>query len=207
MNIICFWINNPDGWSKSGCSGHDRCNYFDNGWQCWGFAVKIAYDYCNQYSRTWERPADNEAAFKAAINKVKHGDIIRYKYGSIYYSVFVIYVSGDDIYVAECNWDYPTTVCGIKWNRKLSKATLKGSWGDSRPRNDSGILTGDLPSSYSYVEKAPFEAIPPKIVVNETTIKCPVDVDVYNSDGHLVAPGLCDNKAEKARYALGSRKR
>ena len=186
------WINNPDGWSNSGCIGHDRCNSFNGGSQCWGFAVKIAYDYYNQYSSTWERSADNADSYKAELDTVKAGDIIRYKHNSIYHSVFVIYSEDDDIYVAECNWDSPTTVCGIRWDRKISKTTLKESWDDSRPRDEYGILTGGSPSSYSYIEKAPFEAVPPNIIVNQTVIKCPVDVDIYNSDGYLVAQVIND---------------
>ena len=104
-------INDPDGYTDTPCAdGHsDRlCTYFDGTCQCHGFSLKLAYDLFGIHASCWERHYD--------INKVKAGDLIRYRNR---HTVMVTGVYSTYFTVADCNWLYH---CGIEWDRRMEKS-------------------------------------------------------------------------------------
>lgn len=100
--------------------GDVDCNYFDGGQECLGFARRLYYEY---YGYCAPREGND-----LNINNLQAGDILTYyqdnqdinpTYG---HTVWVTGVSGDTIYIAECNWG---NTCKIDWNQRfLSKSAV-----------------------------------------------------------------------------------
>ena len=112
--------NNPDGYTSSPCShAHGNCSYSGscgcnsfNGIaiQCYGFALKLGYDYYGSNPKTdWGRAYN--------LDNLKPGDIVNYNGDG--HTVFVIGVNGNDVTVAECNRDGH---CRIDWGRHINKS-------------------------------------------------------------------------------------
>ncbi len=123
--------NNPNGYTSKACTHHDSgceydggcgCNSFNSAIQCMGYAYKCAYDvtgyYCTSGSGGW-----SSSSYSSKIDNVKAGDVIRYRNDT--HSVYVIGVSGDTVYITDCNWDHH---CIIRWDASVSKSTLKSSF-------------------------------------------------------------------------------
>lgn len=136
--------NNAGGYTWTPCdhhtgnctySGSCGCNSYKGvAIQCMGFAYQVAslaYD-CDPRSE-W---SSNYSA--TALNRLKAGDIVRYKNNG--HSIFVLGVSGDTVTYADCNSDHR---CIIKWDQVTTKATLR--------------------STFTYVKAAPYalpDAVP-----------------------------------------------
>lgn len=87
------------------------CNRFDGGWQCWGYARKLAYEYYGVRFSSRPRCYD--------LSKLKAGDIVRFYVGPYYHSIWVTGIEGDSVTYTDCNW-YGT--CQIRWGTmKISK--------------------------------------------------------------------------------------
>lgn len=129
--------NNANGYTDHECTGHKYCNYFiHNGtkWssQCMGFAQQLAYLYSGSDpidGDGWRlvKYRDNHDAYFEAIDNAKTGDVITYYEPTSTaqaktHTVFVTEVSGDTLYLAECNYGGP---CVIHWGRTMTKAKLK----------------------------------------------------------------------------------
>ena len=129
--------NNANGYTNHECTGHKYCNYFiHNGtkWssQCMGFAQQLAYLYSGSDpidGDGWRlvKYRDNHDAYFEAIDNAKTGDVITYYEPTSTaqaktHTVFVTEVSGDTLYLAECNYGGP---CVIHWGRTMTKAKLK----------------------------------------------------------------------------------
>ena len=129
--------NNANGYTNHECTGHKYCNYFiHNGtkWssQCMGFAQQLAYLYSGSDpidGDGWSlvKYRDNHDAYFKAIDNAKTGDVITYYEPTSTaqaktHTVFVTEVSGDTLYLAECNYGGP---CVIHWGRTMTKAKLK----------------------------------------------------------------------------------
>lgn len=129
--------NNANGYTNHECTGHKYCNYFiHNGtkWssQCMGFAQQLAYLYSGSDpidGDGWRlvKYRDNHNAYFEAIDNAKTGDVITYYEPTSTaqaktHTVFVTEVSGDTLYLAECNYGGP---CVIHWGRTMTKAKLK----------------------------------------------------------------------------------
>ena len=129
--------NNANGYTNHECTGHKYCNYFiHNGtkWssQCMGFAQQLAYLYSGSDpidGDGWKlvKYRDNHDAYFEAIDNAKTGDVITYYEPTSTaqaktHTVFVTEVSGDTLYLAECNYGGP---CVIHWGRTMTKAKLK----------------------------------------------------------------------------------
>ena len=118
---------NPCNHHTGNCtySGSCGCNSYDGvAIQCMGFAYQLAslaYD-CDPRG---EWSTNNSTA---ALNKLKAGDIVRYKNNS--HSIFVIGVSGDTVTYADCNSDRH---CKIKWDQTTTKANLKSTFTYVKP--------------------------------------------------------------------------
>ncbi len=135
--------NNENGYTSSPCPNHDTtatCNCFSQwtSWQCMGFAYKLAWDISGTNAHYW-----NISYNKDSINTVKAGDCIRYNNDG--HTVFVIGVSGDTVTVAECNWG---ANCIIKWDRTISKSTLKSSF-TWRRSSDAIVIQGGGDITYT----------------------------------------------------------
>ena len=96
------------------------CNFFDGGQQCLGFARRLYYEY---YGYCAPREGND-----LNINNLQAGDILTYYQDNQYidptygHTVWVTGVSGDTIYIAECNWG---NTCKIDWNQRfLSKSAI-----------------------------------------------------------------------------------
>ena len=115
--------NNPDGYTSTPCTCHGRghdlyggcdCNSFSSSIQCYGFAMKLAYDYYGSKPWSWNIVYN--------LNTVKAGDYIRYKNDG--HSIWVTAVNGDTITFVDCNY---TGKCQIRWEGTLSKSTIRSS--------------------------------------------------------------------------------
>lgn len=104
--------------SSSYYVGKYDCNYFDGGWQCFGFARKLGYDAYGKRVSTWSTTT--------SLSGLKAGDVIRYKTGSGEHSIFVISVSGSTVTVGECNWRQSNSEgsCVIHWGRKVNLSSI-----------------------------------------------------------------------------------
>lgn len=96
--------------SSSYYVGKYDCNYFDGGWQCFGFARKLGYEAYGKRVSTWSTTT--------SLSGLKAGDVIRYKHGNGEHSIFVISVSGSTVTVGECNWGSGN--CIIHWGRTVN---------------------------------------------------------------------------------------
>ncbi len=164
--------NNPNGWTDTPCSCHGRsacvsdkygdcrCNYFDGGVQCFGFAYKLAYDAYGSYASGWS---------SGNMSSLKAGDVIRYKNDG--HSIWVTAVNGDTITYADCNSDTYGNTCIIRWNKTISKSTVSKtlSWIKSAPYELSGSSSPSYYVDTSYV--TPFYA----------TVNSSSDVQAYDS--------------------------
>lgn len=129
--------NNADGYTNHECTGHNYCNWFiHNGikWssQCMGFAHQLAYLYSGRdpisgsgWSILWYK--NDNAAYRSAIDNVKTGDVITYYESTSTsakktHTVFVTGVSGETVYLAECNYGGR---CVIHWGRTMTKTQFK----------------------------------------------------------------------------------
>lgn len=129
--------NNADGYTDHECTGHNYCNWFmHNGtkWssQCMGFAHQLAYLYSGRdpisgsgWSILWYK--NDNAAYRSAIDNVKTGDVITYYESTSTsakktHTVFVTDVSGETVYLAECNYGGR---CVIHWGRTMTKTQFK----------------------------------------------------------------------------------
>ncbi len=120
--------NNPGGYTTTPCTHHNGCSYngscgcnaYDGvAIQCLGFAYQLAslaYD-CDPRAE-WSANYNS-----SAVNKLKAGDIVRYKYNS--HSIFVTAVDGNTVTYADCNSDLR---CQIKWDQTVTKSQLKASF-------------------------------------------------------------------------------
>lgn len=99
--------------------GKYDCNYFDGGWQCFGFARKLGYDAFGTKVSTW--------SVHSSVANIKPGDVIRFWSPDTDqtngHSVFVIGVSGSIITVGEANlYNDP---CKIRWGHSYD---LSSAW-------------------------------------------------------------------------------
>ena len=120
--------NNPLGYTWTPCYHHGGCTYSGScgcnsyegkAIQCMGFAYQLAslaYD-CDPRSE-WDTNYST-----AALNKLKAGDIVRYRNSS--HSIFITAVDGDNVTYVDGNWD---NHCQIQWGKTITKATLKSSF-------------------------------------------------------------------------------
>ncbi len=136
-------VNNPDGYTSVACTDHNtnhngmygigpRCNMFTTpgshmqGYQCYGFANKLAYDLTGFDPEvqtpggyvTYRVSAGDGKALQYLNNSLKTGDVIRY----YSHSVFVTAVSGETVYVADCNFG---GTCLIRWDAPMSKSEFR----------------------------------------------------------------------------------
>ena len=133
--------NNQDGWTDIPCPKHNgycgtarqSCNgYAPDGeelsYQCWGYADKLGYDVSGfDPQRHGEPDGWVKLYYKASLNDLKAGDIVRFnKYGNSTYahSIYVTKVDGDTVTYSDCNYD---GTCVIRWDQTISKSTLR-SW-------------------------------------------------------------------------------
>ncbi len=120
--------NKPGSYTWNPCTHHGGCAYsgscgcnsYDGmAIQCMGFAYQLAslaYD-CDPRGE-WSANYNT-----SALNKLKAGDIVRYKNNG--HSIFIIGVSGDTVTYADCNSDLH---CKIKWDQTTTKASLKATF-------------------------------------------------------------------------------
>ena len=109
------------------CSAHGisvgqggyTCNYFDDGFQCYGFANKLFYEVFGEYCSQCRRYYD--------VNEIRPGDHVRCgnSMGGLH-SVMVVSRDGDIITVAEANVG---GTCLIRWGREIDIRELDMKWG------------------------------------------------------------------------------
>ncbi|MBO4419731.1 MAG: S-layer homology domain-containing protein [Oscillospiraceae bacterium] len=134
-------FNNQDGWTEIPCPKHNgycgtskqSCNgYAPEGeelsYQCWGYADKLGHDVsgCDPQKLS-EGDSWKKLYYKASLNNLKAGDIIRFnRYGNSKYAhtIYVTAVSGDTITYTDCNFDGS---CVIRWDQTISLSTVR-SW-------------------------------------------------------------------------------
>ncbi|MCR5460166.1 MAG: leucine-rich repeat domain-containing protein [Acetatifactor sp.] len=125
--------NNPEGTTDTPCGRHSKvseqnktCNYVmvhgRSTNQCWGFANLLSDKLYGTYFDSWTNDRD--------LENVKPGDVLQYgyDYGVTGHTVMVLAISGDDVYVVDCNSD---DHCIIRWNGIVSKKFI-----DSKMRSD-----------------------------------------------------------------------
>ena len=127
-------VNNQDGYTSTPCPQHktvgtskQTCNGFAPGgtqlsWQCMGYAEKLGYDSTGFNPRV-NANGWSTSTSSSALNNLKAGDIVRYKNNG--HSIFVTAVNGDTVTYTDCNSDGH---CIIRWDQKISKATLRASF-------------------------------------------------------------------------------
>lgn len=111
--------------TKNPCTGHYTesvkgdydCNYFDEGYQCHGFASMLFYEIFGV--RQSEMKKHNKAPFN-----IKPGDLVRVKNDS--HSVIVLSVKGERFTVAECNVHVNNEAesCKIRWGESYRKSDI-----------------------------------------------------------------------------------
>ena len=138
-NLGCgMKYNNQDGWTETPCPKHNgycgtakqSCNgYAPEGkelsYQCWGYADKLGHDVSGYDPQNLENGPWTKLYYKASLDGLKAGDIVRYnKNGNSSYahSIYVTAVSGDTVTYSDCNYD---GTCVIRWNQTISKSTLR----------------------------------------------------------------------------------
>ena len=87
-----------------------------------GYAEKLGYDSTG-YNPRENKNGWNTYTNSSALNNLKAGDIVRYKNNG--HSIFVTAVNGDTVTYTDCNSDGH---CIIRWNRTISKSTLKATF-------------------------------------------------------------------------------
>lgn len=128
--------NNPDGVTSTPCdhSEHDHtyydgrcgCNsttgapiYF-NGIQCYGYALKVAYDYYGSSPMDWPKTTD--------LDLLKAGDYIRFPTnGTTGHSIWVTAVNDDVVTFTDCNW---FDKCQIRWDVNRTKNWIENYYVD-----------------------------------------------------------------------------
>lgn len=121
-NTVSDYTWNPCTHHRGECSysGSCGCNTYKGvAIQCMGYAYQLAslaYD-CDPRTE-W---STNYAT--SALNKLKPGDIVRYRNNG--HSLFVIGVDGENVTYADANSD---NGCQIKWDRTTTKANLKATF-------------------------------------------------------------------------------
>ncbi len=149
--------NNADGWTEIPCPENhtelidtelQTCNtyYSQNtrGAQCYGYADQLGYDATGTDPETWEKRTDS-----GVLYSLKAGDIVRYL--DDMHSIFVIDVSGEDVYYTECN---ESATCVIRW--------------------DSHTTKGEISETFTYVRVCPVE-----VLVYDEYCHCSADVSGY----------------------------
>lgn len=136
-----YWNGgNPDKYTSTPCTHHKTtgcsyyggcfCNVFYNSIsnciQCQGFSMKMGYDAYGINPYLWQQDTD-----PAALDRLKPGDIIRYKNNG--HTIFVLGVNDGTITYADCNSDYQ---CVIRWDAEITIAKIR--------------------STFSYVRVAPY---------------------------------------------------
>jgi hypothetical protein len=133
--------NNQDGWTEIPCPKHNgycgtpkqSCNgYAPEGeelsYQCWGYADKLGHDVSGCDPQKLSEGDDwKKLYYKASLNDLKAGDIIRFnRYGNSKYAhtLYVTAVSGDTITYTDCNYD---GTCVIRWDQTIALSTIR-SW-------------------------------------------------------------------------------
>ena len=87
-----------------------------------GYAEKLGYDSTGFNPRV-NANGWSTSTSSSALNNLKAGDIVRYKNNG--HSIFVTAVNGDTVTYTDCNSDGH---CIIRWDQKISKATLRASF-------------------------------------------------------------------------------
>ena len=130
--------SHPDvGDSDLGSSPGD--NYWCGACQCYGFALKVAYDACGITSQSyWGDVGFKKLTGASALNSLKPGDIIRVGGETNGHSVFVTEVNGDSFKYGDCNY---LRGCGIRWDVSGTKTAVR-----------NGTFHG---YSFSYILSAP----------------------------------------------------
>ena len=154
--------NNPDGYTSSPCTCHGSgcsyygdcdCNSFSNAIQCFGYALKVAYDYYDSNPRYWS------AVYN--LDSLKAGDYIRYKRDSDHpsgrHSIWVTAVNGDTITYTDCN---STGRCQIRWEGTISKSTVLSSlayvWSAPTPSSVDNVSASTDSKMYSVGDTVTF---------------------------------------------------
>ena len=155
-----------DGYcSKYGYDGWCGCNSYKGvAIQCMGFAYQLAYIVYGGNPYQWTTKIYDK---ETAIKNLKPGDVVRYRNGG--HSIFITNVEGETVTFADCNWNHN---CNIRWDRTISKSTLKGSltyvhsapyeWGTNEP-------TCDCSTSYAGEYKCITESSPLRIRADHNT--------------------------------------
>lgn len=97
-----------------------------NAWQCHGFA-------CDALMMFWgtSKPTSSNknytyykaTASKSYVDKIRPGDMIRYRNGSLDHTIVITNVDDNYVYYADCNGDGK---CTFVYDQKMSKSTLDG---------------------------------------------------------------------------------
>nr|MCR5460168.1 leucine-rich repeat domain-containing protein [Acetatifactor sp.] len=151
--------NNPEGTTDKPCHYHGGagelpCNYVLGSrgycYQCWGFAIVLSQKLYGQSFENWGYDSDYDD-----VELIKPGDVLQFGYLSGVHgpipghTAMVLGVSGDDIYVVDCNGDR-NDWCVIRWNRKFSRDMV-----------NTGINTGNyvfaINSCYSAPMALPYQ--------------------------------------------------
>lgn len=102
--------------SESG-KGYYVCNYFDEGYQCHGFAARLFYEIFGVRQSSLDK-------VDSKVHQVQPGDLVRLKNNT--HSAIVLSVDGLRLTVAECNvasfGELPS--CEISWGRSLSVSDI-----------------------------------------------------------------------------------
>lgn len=100
------------GWSNADYVGHYDCNYFDGGWQCFGFARKVFWEVFKVRVSTLTAQYDRQ--------NVRVGDLI--SYASQEHYAIVLAVNGNNLSVLSGNYDGR---CSINWDDATTKSNVK----------------------------------------------------------------------------------
>ena len=88
-----------------------KCGYFAGGYQCFGYANKLANEIFGKYH-------GNGYTDTYSVGEIFAGDIIRFGTSdTVGHSIFIYKVEGNTIYFTECNYSGP---CKIGWGKTLS---------------------------------------------------------------------------------------
>ena len=106
-----------------GSTWDESSDGFDGSYECAGFARLMCYevygsDYWINNNGNWTMHTNSSYI----DNDLKAGDYVRYRPGKYEHSVFVVGVSGNDVAIVDCNWNYGTN--NIRWTT-LKKSDLK----------------------------------------------------------------------------------
>jgi hypothetical protein len=94
-------------------------------WECHGFACYALMSFWGTkkpgVKNTAEYKTYHATTTESYVDKIRPGDLVRFRYDGYDHTIVVTNVDDDNIYYADCNSDLK---CTFRYNKVMSKATL-----------------------------------------------------------------------------------